>query len=255
MEPELYKGSHRTLFEAFLKLVDDSDAQTAALLDMVSWEDAHSLLSIGGGKGLVEASLLHNAPQAKVWYLDPSSEQCEEFRQYMRQQQLLDRVESVVAKTFQAYDTRNKFDRILSIFSWYFIGANKQSLNKLLDLLTPNGVAGIVLPNAGSIFVDFARTLSPNKQMTLVGEDILNVLDTLECDVNPYTHTKWLATNDLFDGEFASGPSLAFAAFVAGRPITTFTPAEKQHITDLLNAKRKAEGVPLIWDLMVIKRV
>jgi len=253
MGSSLYKGSHRTLFEAFLKLVDDADAQTSVLLDLISWEDVRSFLSIGGGKGLVEASLLRNSPRAKIWYLDPSPEQCEEFRQHMQQENLLERVEHIAEKTFQEYKTNQKFDRILSIFSWYFIGANKHSLTRLLDLLTPSGVACIVLPNTGSIFADFTRSMSPERQMTLVGDEVLGTLNSLDCVVIQHTHTKWLAIDDLFDGEFASEASLAFAAFVAMRPIKTFTPAEKQDIVDLLNDRREAKGVPLKWDLLIIK--
>jgi hypothetical protein len=76
MDSTLYEGSHRDLFKAFLKLVDDSEAQTAALLNLTSWKEVRSLLSIGGGEGVVEATLLRNAPLATMWYLDPSSEQC-----------------------------------------------------------------------------------------------------------------------------------------------------------------------------------
>jgi len=253
MESPLYKGTHRTLFEAFLKLVDDSDAQTSALLDLISWEDARSLLSIGGGKGLVEAALLRNSPRARISYLDPSPEQCEEFRQHMQQENLLERVEDVAEATFQEYKTTQTFDRVLSIFSWYFIGANEDMLYRLLDLLTPGGAACIVLPNTDSIFADFTRSMSPDKQMTLVGEDVLEVLNSMDCAVIQHTHTKWLAPNDLFDGKFASEASLAFAAFVSMRPITTFTPAEKKNIVDLLNARREAKGVPLKWDLLIIK--
>lgn len=253
MGSPLYKGTHQKLFEAFLELVDDSDAQTSALLDLVSWEDARSLLSIGGGEGLVEASLLRNSPRARISYLDPSPEQCEKFRQYMQQKNLLERVEHVAEMTFQEYKTNQKFDRILSIFSWYFMGADKDQLTRLLDLLTPSGAACIVLPNTSSIFADFTRSMSPDKQMTLVGENVLDVLNSMDCDVIQHTHTKWLDTNDLLDGEFASEASLAFAAFVAMQPITTFTPAEKKNIVDLLNSRRESKGVPLKWDLLIIK--
>ena len=65
---------------------------------------------------------------------------------------------------------------------------------------------------------------------------------------------KWLPISELIDGELASEASLAFAAFVATRPITSFTSAEKRHIVDLLNARREAGGVPLRWDVIVINR-
>ena len=101
MESQLYKGSHQQLFEEFLKLVDDSDNHIAALLELVSWRNVHSLLSIGGGLGTVEATILRNAPKAKVWYLDPSYEQCQSFRKFMRQKNLQDRIEDVAQSTFQ----------------------------------------------------------------------------------------------------------------------------------------------------------
>jgi methylase of polypeptide subunit release factors len=138
MAPSLYEGSHRELFEAFLKLVDDSDAQTAALLDLISWEDVRSLLSVGGGEGIVEAALIRNAPHAKIWYLDPSPEQCQAFRQHMKRQDLLERVEDVAEITFQEYNTPKRFDRIVSNFSWFFVGTDRRWLTKLLDFLAPN---------------------------------------------------------------------------------------------------------------------
>jgi hypothetical protein len=254
MESPLYTGSHRALFEAFLRLVDDYDAQTAALVDLTSWKDVGSLLSVGGGGGIVEATLLRNAPLAKLWYLDPSQEQCQAFRQHMRREHLLERVEDVAQTTFQEYEMSRKFDRIVSMFSWFFVGIDKRWLTKLLDLLTPTGVACLVLPNTESIEADFNRSLSPEKGTTLVGDEVVNALKTLECSVEQHTYTKWLDIADLFDGENASEASLAFAAFVAIRPITTFTPAEKQNIVDMLNARRSAKGVPLSWDVIIVKR-
>jgi len=254
MESPLYKGSHRELFEAFLKLVDDYDAQTAALLDLSSWDDAGSLLTIGGGEGIVEATLLRNAPHANVSYLDPSPEQCQAFRQYMRREDLLERVEDVAQTTFQDYNTRQTFDRIVSMFSWFFVGTDMRWLTKLLDLLTPSGEAFIVLPNTESIEADFNRSLSPDDRTKLVSEDVLNAFSTLECTVTQHSYTKWLAIDDLYKGELASVASLAFAAFVAMRPITTFTSQEKQHIANMLNARRTAQGVPLIWDILIVKR-
>jgi trans-aconitate methyltransferase len=254
MQPSLYTGSHRVFFEAFLKLVDDSDAQTAALMNLTSWNDARSLLSIGGGEGIVEASLLRNAPHANVWYLDPSPEQCHAFHQHMRKEHLLERVQDVAETTFQDYNPGRTFDRIVSMFSWFFIGTDQLWLTKLLDLLTPSGTACLVLPNTNSIEAEFNRSLSPDKRTTLVGEEVMNALKTLECTATQHTYAKWLAVNDLFDGERLSDASLAFAAFVAMRPVTTFTSAEKEHIAELLNAKRKAQGVPLTWDVILVKR-
>ena len=252
MEDTPYTGSHRELFEIFLKLVDDPN-QTAALLNLVSWNDVRSLLSVGGGEGMVEATLLRNAPQAKVWYLDPSPEQCDAFRQYMEKEELLERVEDVTQATFQDYNTHQTFDRIVSMFSWFFMGAEKRWLTKLLDLLNPNGTACLVLPNTESIEVDFNRSMAPDKRMTLAGDEVMNTLKTLDCTATQHTYTKWLAIDDLFADEQLSLASLAFAGFVAMRPIETFTSEERDHIIELLNARREAQGVPLRWEVILVQ--
>ena len=197
--------------------------------------------------------MLRHAPQAKIWYLDPSPEQCQAFRQHLKQQNLLERVEDIAETTFQEYETQQKFDRIVSMFSWFYIGTDRRWLTKLLDLLSPSGTACLVLPNAESIEADFNRSLSPDIRMTLVSDEVINALQRLECSVEQHTYTKWLAVNDLFDDGHASEASLAFAAFVALRPNATFTAAEKQHVENLLNARREAKGVPLIWDVIVVK--
>lgn len=255
MTSSLYEGSHRDLFEIFLTLVDDSAAQSAALLDLVSWEEARSLLSIGGGMGVVEATLLRETPLEMVWYLDPSPEQCEAFRQYWQQENLLEHVQAVHETTFQDFSTPQKFDRILSMFSWFYIGTAKRWLEKLLALLTSSGVACLVLPNIASIEADFNKSLSPDPRTTLVSDDVMRALEPLACHAVKYTFTKWLAVDDLFNGENASEASLAFAAFVALRPIKAFTAAEIQQIIELLKARREAKGVPMRWDVIVIKPI
>jgi len=128
MNDSLYEGSHRKFFEAFLKIVDDSEAQLAAIVNSSPWKDVSSLLSVGGGTGFIEASLLELAPQASIWYLDPSEEQCDAFRQQMIKKGLLDRVVKITQTTFQDYPATQQFDQILSVFSWFYIGAHERWL-------------------------------------------------------------------------------------------------------------------------------
>lgn len=254
MESELYEGSHRDVFQLFLQLVDDSEAQIAALLDLVSWENVNSILSVGGGEGNVEATLLRHAPSAKLWYLDPSSEQCDAFRHHMTKMALLDRVANVAETTFQDYSLGEEFDRIVSMFSWFYIGTEQPWLSKLLNALSPSGIACIVLPNSESIEAEFNRHFSPDKRTTLVSEEVVSVLQTLGCHVDQHSYVKWLADNELFDGNQLSTASLAFAAFVALRSIESFTVEEKQLISDLINSKRSSKGVPLSWDVIIVQR-
>lgn len=253
MESELYEGSHRDIFQLFLQLVDDSEAQTAALLDLAPWENVTSILSVGGGEGNVEATLLRHAPLAKLWYLDPSSEQCNAFRQLMSKEDLLDRVADIAENTFQDYVASQAFDRVISIFSWFYIGTNQRWLRKLLDSLSPSGIACIVMPNSKSIEADFNRSFSPDERTTLVSEEVVNALQTLDCHISQDSYTKWLAADELYDGEHLSEASLAFAAFVALRSIESFTTQDKQQISKLINSKLSDKGVPLIWDVITVK--
>ena len=137
---------------------------------------------------------------------------------------------------------------------WYFMGTDPQWLLKLLDLLSPQGMACLVLPNTASIFVDFTRSFSPDTQMTLVGDEVVHALEPLDCTVTRQTGTKWLARQDVFEGDALSKASLAFAAFVAMRPVSTLTEKDKAHMTQLLTAKQREQGVPLIWDLVCVTR-
>ena len=254
MESELYEGSHRDVFRFFLQLVDDSETQTAALLDLTPWENVTSILSIGGGEGVVEATLLRRAPLSTLWYLDPSSEQCDAFRHHMRNTDLFDRVADVAETTFQDYVVPQEFDRIVSMFSWFYIGTDQRWLSKLLGALSPSGVACIVMPNAESIEADFNRRFSPDERTTLVSEEVVSALQALDCHVDQHSYTKWLAVDELFVGERLSDASLAFAAFVALRSIDSFTPEDKRSITELINSKRTENGIPLSWDAITVER-
>jgi SAM-dependent methyltransferase len=254
MESEIYEGSHRDVFQLFLQLVDDSEAQTAALLNLTPWKDVTSILSIGGGEGNVEATLLRNSPLSKLWYLDPSSEQCDAFRQHMTKTNLIERVVDIAEATFQDYAVKQKFDRIISMFSWFYIGSDPRWLNKLLDSLSPSGIACIVMPNSESIEADFNQRFSPDKRTTLVSEEIVSALQALDCRVEKHSFTKWLAVEELFVEEQLSEASLAFAAFVALRAIDSFTTEDKRLISELINAKRSENGIPLSWDVIIVER-
>lgn len=253
MESKLYQGSHRHLFEVFLGLVDDSEAQTGALLELISWENAESLLSVGGGEGKVEVALLRHMPRAKIWYFDPSPEQCKAFRQNMSNETLLDRVSDIAETTFQEYSAVRRFDRIISMFSWFYIGTEDRWLDKLRGLLNTTGIAAIILPNSTSIEADFNQSLSPDKRTTLVSEDLVSALQGHDCRVSTHSFTKWLSTDELIQDGQITDTALAFAAFVALRPIKTFTTTDKQLIGDLLATRRSEHGIPMTWDVIIIE--
>ena len=172
----------------------------------------------------------------------------------MRNTNLIERVADVAETTFQDYVVRQKFDRIVSMFSWFYIGTDRRWLSKLLDALGPLGIACIVMPNSESIEADFNRYLSPDARTTLVSEQVVSALQELDCHVDQHSYTKWLAVDELFVGERLSDASLAFAAFVALRSTDSFTTEDKRLITELINSKRTENGIPLSWDVIIVKR-
>ena len=248
-----YEGAHRELFEVFLELADDGVAQTRALLELAPWEGVRSLLSVGGGEGLAEAELLRHAPDADIWYLDPSLEQAAAFRAHLDASGLSSRVRGVAQSTFQGFETSHRFDRIVSMFSWFFVGADEPELRKLLGLLAPGGMALIVLPGRESIEADLNDALSPDRNTTLVSQDLVAGLERIGRTADLHSFTKWLGNDEMFVDAAPSEASLAFAAFVAMRPINELTAEEIETVTGLLHARREAKGVPLIWDVVVVE--
>ena len=89
--------------------------------------------------------------------------------------------------------------------------------------------------------------------MTLVGDEVVYALEAQECSVTQHTYTKWLSINDLFEGDLISNASLAFAAFVAMRQISEFKTKDKENIANMLNLRREEKGVPLMWDVLIVK--
>jgi len=64
----------------------------------------------------MEAELLQHAPDAGIWYLDPSPEQASAFRSLFDARGLMIRVRDLTQSTFQEYVTPHRFDRIVSMF-------------------------------------------------------------------------------------------------------------------------------------------
>ena len=199
----------------------------------------------------MEAELLQHAPDAGIWYLDPSPEQASAFRSLFDARGLMIRVRDLTQSTFQEYVTPHRFDRIVSMFSWFFVGAHEPELRKLIALLAPGGIALIVLPGKESIEADLNRALSPDRHTTLVSADLVAGLGRIGQTADLHSFTKWLDNDEMFDHDAPSKASLAFAALVAMRPISELTEEEIDTVTVLLHARREPRGVPLIWDVVV----
>jgi len=85
-------------------LVDDYDAQAAALLSLLLGRRPFDPQR-WGGVGIVEADLLQRRRSLGYGILDPSAEQCQAFREHLARRGLLERVEEMAQTTFQEYAT------------------------------------------------------------------------------------------------------------------------------------------------------
>lgn len=245
---ESYEGEHKELFEEFYCLVDDSVTQANVLLELLPWRQVRSILSVGGGEGNIEGLLLQSAPKASISYLDPSAEQCQAIRDHMARLDLADRVGDISQTTFQDYDSQVTFDRIVSIYSWFYVGTESRWLQKLLDLLAPGGAACLILPNAHTTENEFAG----DSHIPLCSNKLFDALQTLPCTVERHTHTRWLSAEKLFDGEKLTSAARAFVSFISRRGYEDFSAEEWRHAYSTFHARLEPQGVPLIWDALIV---
>lgn len=238
-----------------MQLADDAPAWSQQLLSLLSWKDVKKILSIGGGGGVVELKLLKEVPYSRLWYLDPSPEQCQSLRNNAGKSGLSDRIVEVAQTTFESYQTKERFDRIISVYSWFFLGAERRWLKKMLYLLSPNGIGCILIQNNRSIEAEFNRVFCPDRRMTLTGRQICDALKELPCSVECHTHTKWLSEKDLFENRKLTEPAKIFASFIGARSIEDFSNDDWNKISNMYCSHLKKQGVPLITDFLFIRNL
>lgn len=246
-----YEGEHKTLFQTFYSLVDDSQNMSKALLKHTNWELVNNILSIGGGEGDVEKFIMGSVPNSSIWFIDPSEEQCISFRKKMEEQGLKGRIKDISQITFQDYSNDVMFDRILSVHSWFYIGLEEQWLQKLLDLLTYKGEALIILPNENTVENEF----SGDSQIPKFGTKLFEKLKTLSCIVEKYSYTKWLSPRTLFEGDKLTFEAQAFVTFISMHEHDNFNENNWKQAYDKLKSREEAQGIPVIWDLFVVKKM
>lgn len=247
----MYEGSHLIIFTKFLKLAEDRQNQIAVLKELVPWSNVEAILSIGGGDGYIELELLGCIPRGKLWYIDPSVEQCEVFKRSVTNRNLSDRVEEIQQLTFQQYEVHCKFDLVLSIFSWFYIGNEMNCYEKLMKVLKPQGIACILMPNIESIETDFNLVYSPDERTVLTGDKVERDMKDQNIDTRRYTYTKWLPIDQLLVDGQPTDACMAFASFIAMKSIGQFSSREKDGIVNMVLNRAKISRVPLRWDIIV----
>lgn len=248
-----YTGKYLELFKDFLVLADDSEACLKMVSGLLPWDDVKRVLSIGGGCGMFELSLLKKAPHSHLWYVDPSPEHCKSFNENSKKQGMLDRVKDVAQSSFQDYRTELTFDRVISSFSWFYIGAKVKWLEKLLNLITTDGVGIMLMQDDESIETIFNKMLCPDPEMALTGQQIYQALKELPCSAELHRRTKWLSEDELFDDGGLTALAKSFIAFITQKSIGEISETEWKQMRNVFDSKREERGVPLITDILFIR--
>lgn len=247
-----YSGLDRVVFEQALPLLDDHSRQTKLVQGRLNLGDGASLLSVGGGSGSIEASLLGGMNDAEMWYVDPSGEQAEAFRQTMVQHGLERCVRGVYQKTFQSFRTRRCFDAIVSSFSWFYVGIEKRWLRKLLVLLAPQGMACLLLPSAHSVEHELYHLVCPDRRMLLTGQDVASALRAADCVSTVVTRVKWIPADEVWSDGNLTAAARALASFAAQGPWREIPAPRKAAIREVFTASLGPRGVPLRWDALFV---
>jgi SAM-dependent methyltransferase len=136
---DIYSGNHGDIYDGFSAVVRHAEHLYSYLIGRDFFRGASNCLSIGPGKGALELMLMENYPDLKMSLVEPSEVFLRYFRAEAERKRLMQRVESILAGKFQTAKFGCKFDRILSIHSWYGIGNDRETLEKALELLKPGG--------------------------------------------------------------------------------------------------------------------
>ena len=136
---DIYRGPYAHLYEGFSAVFRHADHLFEYLVNRQFMNDSSTCLSIGSGKGILELMLMEKYSNLKMYLVEPSERYSREFGREARSRNLSSRVMGVSTNRFQAFDLDERFDRILSIHSWYGFGNNHELLQKAMGFLNPEG--------------------------------------------------------------------------------------------------------------------
>jgi len=138
-------------------------------------QEGMSLLSIGGGSGRLEVQVALDY-KAKIGFVDPSTNLYGSFWSRVRKANIVNQIQEKFLGSFQEFESKYSYDLIISIHSWYFIGCDKELLDKALGLMARDGKLLIVLCSASDWSIPLKRCLQNNMfsegQNTFTLEDL-----------------------------------------------------------------------------------
>ncbi|MCB0357560.1 MAG: class I SAM-dependent methyltransferase, partial [Bdellovibrionales bacterium] len=136
-----------------------------------------SVLSIGAGSGEVELELLKQF-DLKLGYIDPSESLAEKFQADMRSTAKTELMQDFHVGTFETFETKNKYDLIMAIHSWYYISTDIKTFKKLFNALSTRGKAFILLTTKADFTKELISEFCPERK-NFTSEDFDVALESL----------------------------------------------------------------------------
>ena len=139
------------LFEERINCVEEEDANFYYnyFNQLNLLEHGSSWLTIGGGAGALELYLA-KLKQMNIGYLDPSKNLLDKFLKCAEDQDLSNSIIECHGESFQTARIEHKYDTIVAIHSWYYIGLSTQYFDKVLSCLKKGGKLIIILIHSDS---------------------------------------------------------------------------------------------------------
>lgn len=119
------------------------------LIDIDGMVGASSIFSIGPGDGAIEVRLAKEN-NLKLGVVEPSSLLFEKLRSNVASAGIKHLLIEENQQSFEDYESEEKYDCVLSLYSWFAFGFDTQLLEKALRLLNPGGLLVICLQSEKS---------------------------------------------------------------------------------------------------------
>ncbi len=136
-----YVEYFRKFPDAYAKVVGGFDRKrtlTAYLLESGVLDGAASVLSIGPGDGAVEVELMRKS-NLHLGFVEPSKLFYDQCLAGIKAAGFEERITEACNASFQDYESSESYDVVLSLFSWFALGFDRDMLEKALRCVKPGG--------------------------------------------------------------------------------------------------------------------
>lgn len=130
-----------------------------------------SVLAIGPGSGHVEVELAIDY-NAQLTLVEPSKLFTTDFEKQIQKLNLQKNVAHIFNDKFENYFTDAKFDLILAVHSWHYIGLDINQLKKAVSMLSPGGIFCIAQTSEKAFTKDLKDLLYPDGHFFINVEEL-----------------------------------------------------------------------------------